>query len=83
MTMMAVRPVSSSTAPGRAKVSALAVNAATPSRRSVLNSPPASQSYYWSKSWQVFEARASRDIALGDVREFDNADDALAWLDSI
>jgi hypothetical protein len=41
---------------------------------------PASQLYYWTRAWQVNEQAAAAELARGEGREFDNADDAIRWL---
>lgn len=43
---------------------------------------PASQSWFWTESWQKAEAEAEDDIKNGRVKSFNNVDDLIADLDS-
>ena len=52
-------------------------------RGTFLNVVPVTQAYYWTRTWQSFESNASRDLRVGNVHAFDDAESALAWLDSI
>lgn len=45
------------------------------------DSPP-SQVYFWADEWQEGERQADEDIRAGRTKRFDNAEDAIAWLDS-
>lgn len=38
------------------------------------------QAYFWEPKWQAQEALASQDLREGRYEEFDNAEDAIAWL---
>ena len=39
-----------------------------------------SQAYFWASEWQAGEQEASRDVAEGRVREFENAEQLIAHL---
>jgi hypothetical protein len=40
------------------------------------------QLYYWSATWQENERIVRAELARGEGRAFDSADELLAWLDS-
>lgn len=42
---------------------------------------PASQAWFWAKSWQEGERRAGADIAAGRTTTYDNVDDFMDSLD--
>ncbi len=44
-------------------------------------SVPREQLYYWSREWQGGESEADEELRRGEARSFDNAEDALRWLD--
>ena len=48
--------------------------------RLVPASIPASQRYFWTARWQAGEAESRRDIANGEVEQFDDPLDAIRWL---
>ncbi len=37
--------------------------------------------WFWTEEWQKGEAEAQKDIDSGNVREFENVDDLLAYLE--
>lgn len=39
------------------------------------------QAYYWRTGWQQGEKEADEDIAAGRVKQFDNVEDAVEWLE--
>lgn len=41
---------------------------------------PKSQTYFWTKQWQKMEKKAQKDIDTGEVKEFDDPDEAINWL---
>ena len=42
-----------------------------------------SQAWFWTERWQKMEREADADIAAGRVKQFDDLDSFLAYLDSI
>lgn len=42
---------------------------------------PRGQMYYWTRDWQNGEDEADEELRRGEARVFDNAEDALRWLD--
>lgn len=40
----------------------------------------ASQAYFWTKEWQEGEREADEDLKRGRYKDFDSAEDAIAWL---
>jgi hypothetical protein len=38
------------------------------------------QAYYWSYVWQMGEQESRAELAAGQGKTFDNADDAIRWL---
>lgn len=45
--------------------------------------PPAveaGQAYFWSYEWQLGEEESLRDLAEGNMRTFQNPEDAIRWL---
>lgn len=43
---------------------------------------PASQRWFWTEEWQKDEREADENIRTGNVKSFNNLDDAFNWLDS-
>ncbi len=43
---------------------------------------PASQRWFWTEEWQKGEREADENIRTGNVKSFNNLDDAFNWLDS-
>lgn len=41
---------------------------------------PRDQAYFWTQEWQDGEAEALREIEAGNVRHFESAREAIAWL---
>jgi hypothetical protein len=41
---------------------------------------PRDQAYFWTQKWQADEAKALREIADGNVRDFASGAAAIAWL---
>ena len=41
---------------------------------------PESQEYYWTSEWQAGEREALAEIAAGQTKEFESAQDAIRWL---
>ncbi len=39
-----------------------------------------SQLYYWSQKWRADEAESLAELAAGEGRRFENAQDAIRWL---
>lgn len=42
---------------------------------------PANQKWFWTEEWQEGEREADENIKSGNVKSFDNIEDALHWLD--
>lgn len=45
-------------------------------------SVPKGQAYYWSPEWQRAEKEADDELRNGKAHRFDNAEDAIRWLDA-
>lgn len=43
---------------------------------------PPNQAWFWTERWQKMERAAQADIDAGRVRDFDSADEIIAWLDN-
>jgi bifunctional DNA-binding transcriptional regulator/antitoxin component of YhaV-PrlF toxin-antitoxin module len=43
---------------------------------------PPDQAWFWTERWQKMERAAQADIDAGRVRDFDSADEMIAWLDN-
>lgn len=41
---------------------------------------PESQEYYWTSEWQAGEREALAEIAAGQTKEFESAQEAVRWL---
>ena len=77
MTYTVLAERSATTAPERTSV---VVGGAATNRGGTVLAVPASQLYYWTRAWQADEQRAAAEIARGEVREFENVDEAVQWL---
>jgi AbrB family looped-hinge helix DNA binding protein len=42
---------------------------------------PPDQAWFWTERWQRLEREAQADIAAGRVRQFEDPDEMIAWLD--
>ncbi|HHT7143178.1 TPA: AbrB/MazE/SpoVT family DNA-binding domain-containing protein [Bacillus cereus] len=40
------------------------------------------QSWFWTEEWQIAEQEAQKEINAKKLKEFNNIDDVLEWLDS-
>lgn len=49
-------------------------------RQHTVYSTGVGQAYFWTERWQQGERAAENDLRSGQFEEFDNVDDALAWL---
>jgi hypothetical protein len=50
--------------------------------RFVINNTYLEQTYFWSRDWQVGEKEADKDIKLGRIKTFSNAEDTKKYLHS-
>jgi AbrB family looped-hinge helix DNA binding protein len=42
---------------------------------------PPDQAWFWTERWQRMEREAQADITAGRVRQFEDPDEMIAWLD--
>jgi hypothetical protein len=49
-------------------------------RTSVAKITRGEQEWFWSEDWQAGEREAEADLAVGRVREFENAEEAIRFL---
>lgn len=43
---------------------------------------PPDEEWYWTQSWQAGEMETLASLAMGNGREFESAEDLIAWLES-